>query len=695
MNNRLSLIFNKTNFNQKFYKKHFNQIKKMKKIISIIILFFALFSTNAQTVDITINPFGGGYTATIILGSSIALNTWELELEQTAGSIGNVNFVQVAGAAYTGAPSLVVIGNKVIVNSTDPVYGPISAGGTATVILQVMSSESSPTIQWNYFPSSENTNGGGSQPKLISQNELWENGGINNYAQTTPDLYSLKIGGYTAIGTDPSSNIQLLVKGDKGVGFCVEQDANLADTYGIKSKVANSWSKALAVEDVSNNNAESFLVYGNGKTRIGGGINLDMKFSVRDLQANILACSDDNVRSVFWAKNPTYAYGFGIGDDHNGHIFQDIHSSSSVMTFDNENVIVDNGFLHVGGNWQGSILAKLAIKSDEVNVVACSALEDRPSTFWAKNPDYAYGFGIGSDNKGHIFQNINSTSSIMTFDNNDVTIDQGNFKVNGDLILEKSIGGPSLTIQTHGANTAAISMHSGQGYSDIYHYDENNQFVSNIRFQKNGGFEFTTRYENGVAVNKNRFAVLGNGDMYFYNAAGIGAAPDPDVQLRVTGNKKVGLCIQHQYGSTDGYGLKTYVNSITTKAFAVVDVATDKDVYRVMGDGAVYATEVNVRVPLQFPDYVFSSEYELMPLKELASYIEKNKKLPKLPAATDVKENGINIASLNVQLVEKIEELTLHAIGQETTLEKQASLLEKQQKLILNLSTRLDQLENK
>ncbi|WP_420551458.1 hypothetical protein [Tenacibaculum aiptasiae] len=71
-----------------------------------------------------------------------------------------------------------------------------------------------------------------------------------------------------------------------------------------------------------------------------------------------------------------------------------------------------------------------------------------------------------------------------------------------------------------------------------------------------------------------------------------------------------------------------------------------------------------------FPDYVFSKNYKLMPLKEVATYIKENKHLPNMPSEAEVLANGMDIKQVNTVLVEKVEELTLHTIAQEEKIEK-------------------------
>lgn len=112
------------------------------------------------------------------------------------------------------------------------------------------------------------------------------------------------------------------------------------------------------------------------------------------------------------------------------------------------------------------------------------------------------------------------------------------------------------------------------------------------------------------------------------------------------------------------------INDINKKALFIKNTTLDSDVFRIMGDGKVWATEINIRTVGDFPDYVFGGDYKLMGLDSLNEYITINNKLPKMPSAKDVSDNGVNIGELNVLLVEKVEELTLHTIEQQKLIEQ-------------------------
>ncbi len=86
--------------------------------------------------------------------------------------------------------------------------------------------------------------------------------------------------------------------------------------------------------------------------------------------------------------------------------------------------------------------------------------------------------------------------------------------------------------------------------------------------------------------------------------------------------------------------------------------------------GKIHAEEVIIDTNVPFPDYVFSHDYNLMPLKEVEQFVKTNNHLPEIPSAGEVAETGLNIGELQTKLLQKIEELTLYAIEQSKDIEE-------------------------
>ncbi|SEL98575.1 hypothetical protein [Parapedobacter koreensis] len=79
-------------------------------------------------------------------------------------------------------------------------------------------------------------------------------------------------------------------------------------------------------------------------------------------------------------------------------------------------------------------------------------------------------------------------------------------------------------------------------------------------------------------------------------------------------------------------------------------------------NGNILATEVKVKTDIAVPDYVFAPEYELPTLAEVEAYVKEHKHLPEIPSAADIKKDGLDLAEMNLLLLKKVEELTLHLI---------------------------------
>jgi hypothetical protein len=79
--------------------------------------------------------------------------------------------------------------------------------------------------------------------------------------------------------------------------------------------------------------------------------------------------------------------------------------------------------------------------------------------------------------------------------------------------------------------------------------------------------------------------------------------------------------------------------------------------------GTVHARKVIVDTSAG-ADFVFEDDYELPPLENVESFIEENNHLPQIPPAEEMIAKGIEVAEMNVKLLQKIEELTLYIIEQ-------------------------------
>lgn len=156
---------------------------------------------------------------------------------------------------------------------------------------------------------------------------------------------------------------------------------------------------------------------------------------------------------------------------------------------------------------------------------------------------------------------------------------------------------------------------------------------------------------------------------------GIGAETNPTGRLQVynTDVSTAALCLDQIVTGDYSSALRINVNNDKTASIQVHDGT--ETVFKVMGNGFVWAKEIIVQSD-PFPDYVFNSEYELMSINNLEQYIKVHGRLPNMPSAATVDKEGISLGSVQVKLVEKVEELTLYTIEQQKSIDRLMVVIE-------------------
>jgi hypothetical protein len=111
-----------------------------------------------------------------------------------------------------------------------------------------------------------------------------------------------------------------------------------------------------------------------------------------------------------------------------------------------------------------------------------------------------------------------------------------------------------------------------------------------------------------------------------------------------------------------------------------IGIGTQNPDSKLTVNGKVHSTEVLVDLLVTGPDYVFKKNYNLPSLAYVEAYTEKNHHLPDVPAAAEMKKNGINVAEMNMTLLKKVEELTLYMIELNKTVKEQQKEIERLKK---------------
>lgn len=123
-----------------------------------------------------------------------------------------------------------------------------------------------------------------------------------------------------------------------------------------------------------------------------------------------------------------------------------------------------------------------------------------------------------------------------------------------------------------------------------------------------------------------------------------------------------------RYGESNRLGIfwndgSAYYDHFTITTTGNVGIGTSSPDAKLAVKGQIHSQEVKVDLQgAAAPDYVFDKTYDLMKLSDIEEYINKNKHLPNIPSAKEIGENGLELGKMEMKLLEKIEELTLHMI---------------------------------
>lgn len=176
-----------------------------------------------------------------------------------------------------------------------------------------------------------------------------------------------------------------------------------------------------------------------------------------------------------------------------------------------------------------------------------------------------------------------------------------------------------------------------------------------------------------VSAQTNTFPASGN--------VGIGTT-NPQFPLDVNGEIRIPVNTNLSFGTPDfGSGQGGWISYNSSGGYLVIEaihqgvsflpvvlnptagnvgIGTTNPQHLLHVAGTIGAEEVIVTAT--GADYVFQPGYHLSPLNDVSAYIKENHHLPDIPSAAEMQAKGLNVGDLQVKLLAKVEELTLHMI---------------------------------
>ncbi|MBI9066005.1 MAG: shufflon system plasmid conjugative transfer pilus tip adhesin PilV, partial [Salinivirgaceae bacterium] len=187
----------------------------------------------------------------------------------------------------------------------------------------------------------------------------------------------------------------------------------------------------------------------------------------------------------------------------------------------------------------------------------------------------------------------------------------------------------------------------------------------------------------GIGTAKPSYKLHATGDIYanggwlrvsgtkglFFESYGGGFYMSDATWIRTYNNKS----FYHNTGymRTDGIfqvgpdGNRFLVSANGSVGIGTISASTE---FKLSVKGKIRAEEIKVYT--DWADYVFAPNFNLKTLDQVDSYIKENKHLPDVPSEADVLENGVELGEMNKILLQKIEELTLYMIEQNSQIKE-------------------------
>jgi len=346
-----------------------------------------------------------------------------------------------------------------------------------------------------------------------------------------------------------------------------------------------------------------------------------------------------------------------------------------------------NAHLHVSGGTEGDVKFRLEADTDN-NVESDNPLMEFRQDGGAVGMNVGFAnneFGNNIFGIGRRYLNVDYWDS-FTVNTADGNVGIGTNAPSNRLVITGEEGNNrSLLIQNNSYNSTHNSGAVSFQFAFANHYGpkmEAFKITNNVT-----GLKLYTEYGYNISQLAMTFAPSGSG-----TNIGIGTdTPNAKVEIEVPHavNQEEELRIGSYYQDEFiGLGLNYQINNVGTTSKHLVEhhrgtkyetmtfrlgnvgIGTDElTKYKLNVWGNVRAHEIVVNT--DGADFVFEDDYELRPLKEVATYIKQYNHLPEIASATEMKENGVGVSELQTQLLQKIEELTLYLLKQEERLNAQ------------------------
>nr|WP_315034570.1 hypothetical protein [uncultured Chryseobacterium sp.] len=247
---------------------------------------------------------------------------------------------------------------------------------------------------------------------------------------------------------------------------------------------------------------------------------------------------------------------------------------------------------------------------------------------------------------------INSMQNSMTGNNN---VAVGHNTLGGMIAGEYNTAVGFSAMRTWGS-TASVPLIGNTAIGTSALMDLNNGSYNTV--MGHNSLMRTVNANYNIVLGTNNAPLINNatGNIYIgNNIAAVGTSPSNELNI---GNWIV--------GNNGTIGIGQFTTQLPADG-----VSPDGQKYKLFVKDGIRTEKVKVDIAASngWADYVFEKDYKLMPLNDLAQFINKNGHLPEVPTTEEAIKNGVELKEMNILLLKKIEELTLYTLEQQKRIE--------------------------
>jgi hypothetical protein len=286
----------------------------------------------------------------------------------------------------------------------------------------------------------------------------------------------------------------------------------------------------------------------------------------------------------------------------------------------------------------------------------------------------------------NFYRGGDSFGGYLTFNTRD---NSERMRIDGDGNVGIGTGAPRQRLEVAGSSLFDSDMFtlqnggiffSGNGsYSaGIYGRNAGTDLVFNsggaekMRINSNGNLGIgTANPQSQLHIGGNSNSIISIGSVSYAGNSGQALAA-----IQVTQGGCDGGIINFQvnpWNQTGSTGIYTPITRMIINQYGNVGIGTVNPDYKLDVLGTIRAKEVLVNLD-GGADFVFEKDYKLLPIEDVATYVQENKHLPNIPSANEMTKNGVSMGDMQVKLLQKVEELTLYVIE----LKKEIETMKKQ-----------------